>query len=207
MEAPVFKSFQKDSMIPENILSSRNNAHSNISININLEENTISPLIVNRVKNNFGKHNYVIYSDNQTNINNCLTYIRNISNLSLIEDSFDLLDIFELNKYKEDSIYTYDLRQNSIKNIDITGMSTLNFILQNIIDNTQGIIMISDTYENVPKLISTVSNLVFIDNDIKFINNILSNSSSLTLPDKINNQLKGMICINKTSLWTKLALF
>ena len=205
MEAPVFKSFQKDSMIPENILSSRNNAPTNISLNINLEENTISPLIVNRVKNNFGKHNYVIYSDNH--INNCLTYIRNISNLPLIEDSFDILDVFDLDKYKEDSIYIYDLRQNAIKNIDIAGNSTLNFILQNIIDNTQGIIIISDTHENVPNLISTLSNLVFIDNDIKSINNILSSSASLRLPDKVNNHLKGMICINKTSLWTKLALF
>jgi hypothetical protein len=184
-----------------------NSNHMNVKLNISLEENNISPLVVNRVKSNFGKHNYVIYSNNQQNINNCLTYIRNISKAPLQEDSFDLIDTLDLTKYKKDTIYTYDLRQNTIKNVDIAGKGTLNCVLQTIQDKSEGIIIISDTYDNVPNIISTVSNLIFIDKDIKGMNKIIMGSASIRLPEIVNYDLNDMICVNKTSLWSKLALF
>lgn len=202
-----FKSFERASMIPQSMMPTTNQQAMNIKLNITLEENNISPLVVNRVKSNFGKHNYIIYSNNQTNINNCLTYIRNISKAPLKYDSFDLIDTLDLTKYNKDTIYTYDLRQNSIKNADIAGKSTLNCVLQTIQDKSEGIIIISDTYDNVPNIISTISNLIFIDKDIKDTNKIVMGSSSIRLPEKVNYDLNDMICINKTSLWSKLALF
>ena len=207
METPTFKSFERASMIPQSMMPNSNQHIMNINLNITLEENNISPLVVNRVKSNFGKHNYVIYSDDQNNINNCLTYIRNISNYSLKEDSFDLIDELDLSKYKKDTIYTYDLRKNDIKNVDIAGKGTLNCILQEIQDKSEGIVVISHTYDNVPTIISTISNLIFIDKDIKHKNKIVMNSASIRLPENINYDLNNMICVNKTSLWSKLALF
>ena len=202
-----FKSFERASMIPQSMMPNTNQQAMNIKLNLTLEENNISPLVVNRVKSNFGKHNYIIYSDNQTNINNCLTYIRNISNSPLKEDSFDLIDELDLTKYKSDTIYTYDLRQNSIKNVDIAGKGTLNCVLQTIQDKSEGIIIISDIYDNVPSIISTISNLIFIDKDIKNMDKIVMGSASIRLPEKTNYDLNNMICINKTSLWSKLTLF
>jgi predicted metal-dependent peptidase len=202
-----FKSFERASMIPQSMMPSTNQNIMSLNLNITLEENNISPLVVNRVKSNFGKHNYIIYSDNQTTINNCLTYIRNISNYPLKEDSFDLLDELDLSKYKKDTIYTYDLRKNDIKNVDIAGKGTLNCVLQTIQDKSEGIIIISHTYDNVPVLISTISNLIFIDKDIKDKSKIVMNSASIRLPENITYELDNMICVNKTSLWSKLALF
>ncbi len=207
MEAPTFKSFERASMLPPSMMPNSNQQAMNIKLNLSLEENNISPLVVNRIKSNFGKQNYVIYSNNQTNINKCLTYIRNITKAPLQEDSFDLIDTIDLTKYNKDTIYTYDLRQNNIKNVDIAGKGTLNCVLQTIQDKSEGIIIISDTYDNVPNVISTVSNLIFIDKDIKDINKIIMNSSSIRLPEKINYDLNNMICVNKTSLWSKLTLF
>jgi len=200
-----FKSFERASMIPQSMMPNSN--HMTVKLNISLEENNISPLVVNRVKSNFGKHNYIIYSDNQTTINNCLTYIRNISNYPLKEDAFDLLDELDLSKYKKDTIYTYDLRKNDIKNVDIAGKGTLNCVLQSIQDKSEGIIIISHTYDNVPVVISTISNLIFIDKDIKDKSKIVMNSASIRLPENITYELDNTICINKTSLWSKLALF
>jgi len=202
-----FKSFERASMLPQSMMPNSNQHAMNVKLNISLEENNISPLVVNRVKNNFGKQNYIIYSNNQININNCLTYIRNISKAPLQEDSFDLIDTLDLTKYKKDTIYTYDLRQNSIKNVDIAGKGTLNCVLHTIQDKSEGIIIISDTYDNVPNIISTVSNLIFIDKDIKDTNRIIMSSASIRLPEKVNYDLNDMICVNKTSLWSKLALF
>jgi hypothetical protein len=207
MEAPTFKSFERASMLPQSMMHNSNKHAMNIKLNLSLEENNISPLVVNRVKSNFGKHNYIIYSNNQTNINNCLTYIRNLSKAPLKEDSFDLLDMLDLTKYNKDTIYTYDLRQNNIKNADIAGKATLNCVLQTIQEKSEGIIIISDTAVNVPNIISTTSNLIFIDNGIKNADKIIMNSSSIRIPENINYDLKDMICVNKTSLWSKLALF
>jgi len=202
-----FKSFERASMIPQSMMPNSNQHFMNVKLNLSLEENNISPLVVNRVKSNFGKHNYIIYSNNQTNINNCLTYIRNISKVPLQEDSFDLIDTLDLTKYNKDTIYTYDLRQNNIKNIDIAGNGTLNCVLQTIQDKSEGIIIISESYNNVPPLISTISNLIFIDKDIKDRNKIIMSSASIRLPEKVNYDLNNMICVNKTSLWSKLTLF
>jgi len=207
MEAPTFKSFERASMIPQSMMPNSNQSMMTTKLNLTLEENNITPLVVNRVKSNFGKHNYIIYSNNQDNINNCLTYIRNISKAPLKDDSFDLIDTLDLTKYNKDTIYTYDLRQNSIKNVDIAGKGTLNCVLQTIQDNSEGIIVISDTYDNVPSIISTISNLIFIDNDTKNMDKIIMGSASIRLPEKTNYDLNNMICINKTSLWSKLTLF
>jgi hypothetical protein len=202
-----FKSFERASMIPQSMMPNSNQHAMNTKLNLSLEENNISPLVVNRVKSNFGKQNYVIYSNNQTNINNCLTYIRNMSKAPLQEDSFDLIDTLDLTKYNKDTVYIYDLRQNNIKNVDIAGKGTLNCVLQTIQDKSEGIVIISDTYDNVPNLISTISNLIFIDKDIKDTNKIIMGSASIRLPEKVNYDLNNMICVNKTSLWSKLALF
>jgi hypothetical protein len=203
-----FKSFERASMIPQSMMPNTHNQSMNITLNLTLEENNISPLVVNRVKNNFGKHNYIIYSDNQTNINNSLTFIRNISKTPLVEDSFDLLDELDFTKYKPNTICTYDLRKNDIKNVDIVGKGTLNCVLQTIQDKTEGIIIISHSHDNVPNIISTISNLVFVDKDmVKDISKIMNSSSSIRFPEKVNFELDNMLCINKTSLWSKLALF
>ena len=61
MEAPTFKSFERASMIPQSMMPNSNQGVMNTKLNLTLEENNISPLVVNRVKSNFGKHNYIIY--------------------------------------------------------------------------------------------------------------------------------------------------
>lgn len=207
MEAPSFKSFERASMLPESMMPNRNQSYMNVKLNLTLEENNLSPLVVNRVKNNFGKHNYIIYSDNHPTTNRCLTYIRNLTKYTITEDSIDLIDTFDITKYNKEQIYLYDLRKNDIKNVDIAGKSTLNTIMHNIQDNSQGIIIVSDNWDNVPNFISTMSNLIFIDNNIKDMNKIVSHSSSIRLPETINYDLKDVLCVNKTSLWSKLTLF
>jgi hypothetical protein len=203
MEAPTFKSFERASMIPENMNPIRNNIIP--GTNLTLEENNVYPLVINRTKNNFDKHVYVIFSDNQELINNCLTYIRNLTKLTIKEDIIDMLEEFKLKDYSEEYIYSYDFRKNDIKNVDIAGKEHLNSMLQHIIDKTQGVIIVSDSYENIPRLLMTRSVLIFIDKDTKNVNKIIKESSNILITDNID--LKNTICINKTSLWSKLTLF
>jgi hypothetical protein len=54
MDAPSFKSFERDSMIPAS-MRGQSSLGNTAQINLNFEENNIAPLVVHRNKQNFGK--------------------------------------------------------------------------------------------------------------------------------------------------------
>ena len=64
MTDPSFKSFEKASMMPANMIPS--NQSYNIIYNINKEETNVTSLCVSRTPQNFGKHIYIIYSSDIT---------------------------------------------------------------------------------------------------------------------------------------------
>jgi len=205
MDAPSFKSFEKDSMFPASMRGG--GMGNNFNINLTLEENNIAPLVVHRNKQNFGKHVYLILSNNQQFITKCNTYIRNISKCDIKEDTIDTLSEIDLTTYKKGTIYNYDSRVNAIKNENISGKFVLNFILQHIINSSEGVILVADKIEDVPNIILSMSNLVFIDKSNTKINRIIQCVAPIRIGDDYNYDLNEDLCVNKVSLWAKVTIF
>jgi hypothetical protein len=202
MNEPTFKSFEKASMIPANMAGSNNNY--NVSYNINKEETNVTSLCVSRTLKNFGKHVYIIYSSDINNINRCLTYIQRLTRLTVENSEIDTLGEFKEEIYKQNTIYQFNLLKNDIKNIDLQGV--LGFMLEKILDKSEGVILISDEYSNIPPLITTMSHLVFIDKNVKNVEDIVKDCSGLNIQN-YNYDFSSMLCVNKTTLWTKLSTF
>ncbi len=202
MNEPTFKSFEKASMFPSNLQSSNNNYV--IPYNVNKEETNISSLCVSRVPQNFGKHVYIIYSSDINNINKCLTYIQRLTNVSIETSEIDTLGEFKVQSYKKGVIYQFNMLKNDIKNHHLK--SPLGFMLEKIIDNSEGVILINDDYKTTPPLLTTMSHLIFIDKNIKNVENIVKEGSGLSI-DNYNYDFEKMLCVNKTSLWCKLSTF
>jgi hypothetical protein len=205
MDAPSFKSFDKDSMFPASMRGG--GMGNNVNISLTLEENNIAPLVVHRNKQNFGKHVYLILSNNQQFITKCNTYIRNISKYDIKEDTIDTLSEIDLTSYKKGTIYNYDNRVNAIKNENISGKFVLNFILQHIINSSEGVILVADKIEDVPNIILSMSNLVFIDKSNTNINRIIQSVAPIRIGDDYNYDLNEDLCVNKVSLWAKVTIF
>ena len=206
MDAPSFKSFDRDSMFPASMRGG-GMGNNNFNINLTLEENNIAPLVVHRNKQNFGKHVYLILSNNQQFITKCNTYIRNISKCDIKEDTIDTLSEIDLTTYKKGIIYNYDSRVNAIKNENISGKFVLNFILQHIINSSEGVILVADKIEDVPNIILSMSNLVFIDKSNTKINRIVQSVAPIRIGDDYNYDLNEDLCVNKVSLWAKVTIF
>lgn len=202
MNVPSFKSFEKASMMPASIGPS--NQSYNITYNINKEETNVTPLCVSRTSQNFGKHVYIIYSDNITNINRCLTYLQRLTKLNIESSELDAFNEFKEDSYKKGSIYQFNLLKNDIKNGILP--DAVGFMFEKIINNSEGVILVSDDYKNTPKLITTMSHLVFIDKNIKNVEDIIRESSGLSITN-YNYDFSNILCVNKTTLWTKLSSF
>jgi len=206
MDAPSFKSFERDSMLPAS-MRGHGSIGNTTQINLNFEENNIASLVVHRNKQNFGKHVYLIISNNQQFITKCNTYIRNISKCDIKEDTIDTLGEFDISSYKKGIIYNYDTRINAIKNENITGKHVLNFILQHIIQSSDGILYIADKIEEVPNIILSMSNLVFIDKSNTHINRIIQSVAPIRVGEDYNYDLNEDLCVNKVALWAKVTIF
>lgn len=202
MNEPTFKSFEKASMFPSNLPSSTNNYI--VPYNVNKEETNISPLCVSRVPQNFGKHIYIIYSSDINNINRCLTYIQRLTNLTVEGSEIDTSGEFNQQYYKKGVIYQFNMLKNDIKNPQ--SKDSLGFMLEKIIDNSEGIILINDNKETTHPLLTTMSHLVFIDKNIKMVEDIVKECSGLNI-DNYNYNFEKMLCVNKTTLWSKLSTF
>jgi hypothetical protein len=204
MNQPAFKSFEKASMVPESILPSNQKSPYNITYNINKEETNVYPLCVSRTPQNFGKHIYIIYSDDISNINRCLTYLQRLTKTSFIEGSLDTLKSFNENDYKKENIYTFNLLKNDIKSNNLPDI--LNHMMHRVVDNSNGVIVIANSFTDVPYIITTMSHLIFIDNNIKDVEKLVLTSSGLKITN-YNYDFEKMLCVNKTGLWTKLSFF
>jgi hypothetical protein len=202
MTDPSFKSFEKASMMPANMISS--NQSYNITNNINKEETNVTPLCVSRTPQNFGKHVYIIYSADITNINRCLTYLQRLTKLNIESTELDAFGEFKEQSYKKDSIYQFNLLKNDIKNGVLP--DTLGFMFEKIIDNSEGIILITDDYKNTPQILTTMSHLVFIDKNIKNVEDIVKESAGLLITN-YKYDFSSILCVNKTTLWAKLSSF
>jgi hypothetical protein len=204
MNQPTFKSFEKASIVPESILPSNQKSPYKITYNINKEETNIYPLCVSRTPQNFGNHIYVIYSDDISNINRCLTYLQRLTKTSFTEGSIDTLNSFNENEYKKENIYTFNLLKNDIKTNNLPDV--LNHIMHRVIDNSNGVIIIANSFKDVPSVITSMSHLIFIDKNIKNVEQLVLNSSGLKITN-YNYDFEKMLCVNKTGLWTKLSFF
>lgn len=204
MNQPSFKSFEKASMLPESVLPSNQKSLYNITYNINKEETNVYPLCVSRTLQNFGKHIYIIYSDDISNINRCLTYLQRLTKSQFIESSLDTLKEFNQHNYKKENVYTFNLLKNDVKinNLPVV----LNHMMHKIIDNSNGVVFIANSFNDVPKVITTMSHLIFIDKNIKDTEQLVLHSSGLKITN-YNYDFEKMVCVNKTGLWTKLSFF
>jgi hypothetical protein len=204
MNQPSFKSFEKASMVPESILPSNQKSPYKITYNINKEETNVYPLCVSRTPKNFGKHIYIIYSDDISNINRTLTYLQRLTKTSFIESYLDTLNSFNEKDFKKENIYTFNLLKNDIKTNKLP--TVLNHMMHKIIDNSNGVILIANSIADVPPVVTTMSHLIFIDKNIKNVEQLVLNSSGLKITN-YNYGFEKMVCVNKTGLWTKLSFF
>jgi hypothetical protein len=202
MTDPSFKSFEKASMMPANMIPS--NQSYNIIYNINKEETNVTPLCVSRTPQNFGKHIYIIYSSDITNINRCLTYLQRLTKLNIESTQLDGFGEFNEDSYKKGSIYQFNLLKNDIKNANLP--DTIGFIMEKIIEKSDGVILIADEYKDIPQILTTMSHLVFIDKNVKNVEGIVRESSGLSITN-YNYDFSNMLCVNKTTLWAKLSSF
>lgn len=209
MDNTTFKSFEKASMVPDNMLPiTTNNGFIQLfdqPYNLSTcDGNLSSSLVINRSLNNFGHHVYCIYSQNQDTIKKCLKYIKNISGYPLEDDT--ITDTFDIKKYKDSTLYCYN-------NIQTNGFEyNISFKLKSVLNISNGIVYISNNL-HVPKVITTMANIVFIDPDFyKNIEKISSVSSSIKIPinykiDNLDEMKDKILCINKTLLWSKFSVF
>jgi len=204
MNQPTFKPFEKASMVPENILPSNQRSPYKIIYNINKEETNVYPLCVSRTPQNFGNHIYIIYSDDISNINRALTYLQRLTKIPFIESSLDSLKSFDETIYKKENIYTFNMLKNDIKTNNLPVV--LNHMMHRIVDNSCGVVIIANSFDEVPRVITTMSHLIFIDKNIKNVEQLVMDSSGLKITN-YNYDFEKMICVNKTSLWTKLSFF
>lgn len=204
MSQPTFKSFEKASIVPESILPSNQKSPYTITYNINKEETNVYPLCVTRTQQNFGKHIYIIYSDNISNINRCLTYLQRLTKSQIIEGSLDTVKEFNKNNYKSENIYTFNLLKNDIKTNNLPVV--LSHMMHTIINNSNGVVIVANSFDEVPKVITSMSHLVFIDKNIKDVEKLVMDTSGLKITN-YNYDFEKMVCINKTGLWTKLSFF
>ena len=202
MTDPSFKSFEKASMMPANMIPS--NQSYNITYNINKEETNVTPLCVSRTPQNFGKHIYIIYSGDITNINRCLTYLQRLTKLNIESTELDAFGEFKEESYKKGSIYQFNLLKNDIKNGILP--DTLGFMFEKIINNSEGVILVTDDYKNTPQILTTMSHLVFIDKNIKNVEDIVKESAGLSITN-YKYDFSSILCVNKTTLWAKLSSF
>ena len=82
----------------------------------------------------------------------------------------------------------------------------LNHMMHRIVDNSCGVVIIANSFDEVPRVITTMSHLIFIDKNIKNVEQLVIDSSGLKITN-YNYDFEKMICVNKTSLWTKLSFF
>ena len=204
MNQPTFKSFEKASMVPESILPSNQKSPYNITYNISKEETNVYPLCVSRTQQNFGKHIYIIYSDNISNINRGLTYLQRLTKKQFIDSSLDTLKEFNEDNYKSENIYTFNLLKNDIKENKLPVI--LSHMMHKIINNSNGVVIIANSFKDVPTVITTMSNLIFIDKNINDVEHLVMHSSGLKITN-YNYDFEKMLCVNKTGLWTKLSFF
>jgi len=204
MNQPTFKSFEKASMLPESVLPSNQKSPYNITYNINKEETNVYPLCVSRIPQNFGKHVYIIYSDEISTINRCMTYLQRLTKIPFIESTLDTVKSFNEKDYKTENIYTFNLLKNDIKSNN--NPVIINHMMHKIINNSNGVIIIANSFVDVPKVITTMSHLVFIDKNIKDVERLVLKSSGLKISN-YNYDFEKILCINKTTLWTKLSFF
>jgi hypothetical protein len=204
MNQPTFKSFEKASMVPESILPSNQKSPYKIIYNINKEETNVYPLCVSRTPKNFGNHIYIIYSNDISNINRTLTYLQRLTKTSFIEGSLDTLKSFNENDYNYENIYQFNVLKNDIKENNLPDV--LSHMMHKVIENSNGVIIIANSFKDVPPLVSTMSHLIFIDKNIKDVEKLVLSSSGLKITN-YNYDFENMLCINKTGLWTKLSFF
>ncbi len=204
MNQPTFKPFEKASIVPESILPSNQKSPYKIIYNINKEETNVYPLCVSRTPQNFGKHVYIIYSDDISNINRTVTYLQRLTKIPFVESSLDTLKSFDETVYKKENAYIFNLLKNDIKTNNLPVV--LSHMMHRIINNSGGVVFIANSFNDVPRVISTMSHLIFIDKNIKNVEQLVSDSSGLKLTN-YNYDFEKMVCVNKTGLWTKLSFF
>jgi hypothetical protein len=103
-----------------------------------------------------------------------------------------------------ENIYTFNLLKNDIKSNN--NPVIISHMMHKIINNSNGVIIIANSFDDVPKVITTMSHLVFIDKNIKDVERLVLRSSGLKISN-YNYDFEKILCINKTTLWTKLSFF
>ena len=79
-------------------------------------------------------------------------------------------------------------------------------MMHRIVNNSGGVVVIANSFKDVPHVITSMSHIIFIDKNIKNVEQLVVDSSGL----KITNykyDFEKMVCVNKTGLWTKLSFF
>jgi len=210
LEGPNFQNFTKE--VIQNPLAQ--NAHQKFDLvtHINREDFNIQDLFINRTKTNLGTPVFQIIAQttfDKKKLADILAYIKTLTKSEQKHLQLNIGDTYSRDKFKKDVMYIIDTRGTELKDRDIFGESILNIQLRDIIEVTGGIIYITDNVKKMPALISTMSQLVFVDQekmDEREIEEVLKATSLLFYKTRIQVQV-DFLAINKLSLWTKISNF
>ena len=213
MNEPVFQDFIKHNISPFTNLNDNPNNDKTI-YRINKEEENVEPLIIRRNRENIGFPVFSIISgptkeDKKFNYSNILDFILNTIGTSknyVQELKIDVLSNFN-NKLNKNKVYLINLTDSSHV-IDIFP-EAFSLYIHRIIENSSGIIFISDTIDKIPQVALTYSQLVFVENVLENtskIQDIFSKTCFYKLKASVIDNM-DMICIDKLSLWTKIRNF
>lgn len=199
MDEPSFKSFERASITPGNVF------RTNIISSITEEESTLQPLIVNRTKENFGNYIFIVYSKDREEIDRCLDYLKNLTKMPFKESYIDVTGETDFNTLSKDYIYIYDLtKEDTILNREISFENYFSCIFNSIYEKAGGILFIADHVNKVPRYLSTMSQLIFIGQDIDNLERIIVEGANVPVTSNLKYDLKNILCLNKTLLWTKI---
>jgi hypothetical protein len=207
MEGPLFQDFVKEVINPFGGQQTQGNNIDNTTFYFNKEENNVSNLIVQRTKQNFGHPVFQIICDKDFNYSNIIHFIKDISGIYKSQEKIiDVTEKFYIDDIDKKTIYIINLF--NLKNNIQLNPNAFSMLLFQIIEHSAGLILISNDLDSTPKMISTRSQLVFIQNyKNKNINEYLFKAGNIN--SKPNCQIENMdlVCLDKLSLWTKVTNF
>lgn len=210
LEGPNFQNFTKE--VIQNPLAQ--NAHQKFDLvtHINREDFNIQDLFINRTKTNLGTPIFQIIAQtsfDKKKLADILSYIKTLTRCEQKHLQLNIGDTYSRDKFKKEAMYIIDTRGGELKDREIFGEAVLNIQLRDIIEVSGGLIYITDNVRKMPALISTMSQLVFVDQekmDEREIEEVLKATSLLYYKTRIQVQI-DFLTINKLSLWTKISNF
>jgi len=210
MEGPQLQTFQKETIV--NPLFQQKSSIHNLDLlthYINKEDFSLNELNIINTKDNFGYYIFQIFHSpdfSKTKINDIISYISNLTKLKTKEYVLDLTVKLNFKEFDKDLIYIIDSSKTKNHESDEIFNSIEHLILNEMLNHVGGIIYISQRLDNTCKLLSSRSQLIFLDKNSKEISDFCKLSAGINLRKK-NKIDFDCICLNKMGLWNNIYIF